>query len=90
MKQIDDLARARRLARTIASDISLFHESLIMEGLQQDDFFERLSAELDKGRSHYQSRLSPSLSEAEAFFDEAIVDIIIFPRGHLPISIWAA
>lgn len=88
MREITDPNRAKRLARTIASDISLFHEQQIMAGLAADDFFERLSQEIDKGRQHYQKRVSQNVWSQSHYFDEAIVDIIIYPRGHLDLSIW--
>src|SRR5437870_1961055 len=47
---------ANRLARAIASDLSLYNEAKIKEGIENDTFFTVLTEEIEEGRAHYESR----------------------------------
>lgn len=84
----EELMKANRLARAIASDISLYNEEKIVKGIQEDNFFEALEAELQEGRDLYRSRVSPTLYESTNFFDRAVVDIIVRSRGHIRSRVW--
>ena len=88
MALIDTPEAANRLARAIASDLSLYNEAKIKEGIEQDTFFTVLSDELEEGRAHYASRVSPDLIKRTNFFDRAIVDVIIARKGHITSKIW--
>jgi hypothetical protein len=79
---------ANRLARAICSDVSLYNEEKVLRGLQQDTFFDELAEELEEGRALYQSRLSPALYARTNFYQRAIVDVIIRPKGHVRTKIW--
>ena len=85
---IDTPERAIRLARTIASDISLYNEEKIIRGLGEDKLFTELSDEIEEGRELYRARVSPELYERTNFFDRAIVDIILKSKGHVKSKIW--
>ena len=61
MALIETEEAARRLARAIASDLSLYNEEKIMEGIQNDNLFQALSEELEEGRALFKSRVSPDL-----------------------------
>ena len=78
---IDTPERAIRLARTIASDISLYNEDKIVRGLMQDALFTMLHDELEEGRELYRARVSPELYERTNYFDRAVVDVIIKNKG---------
>jgi hypothetical protein len=85
---IDTPERAQRLARTIASDISLYNEAKIIRGLTEDDFFNELRDEIEEGRALYRSRVDPGLYDRTNFFDRAVVDIILKSKGHVKSKIW--
>lgn len=85
---IDTPERAVRLARTIASDISLYNEEKIVRGLSDDKLFTALSDELEEGRELYRARVAPELYERTNFFDRAVVDIILKSKGHVKSTIW--
>ena len=85
---IDTPERAIRLARTIASDISLYNEEKIIRGISEDKLFTELSDEIEEGRELYRARVSPELYERTNFFDRAVVDIIIKSKGHVRSKIW--
>lgn len=88
MSLIDTPEKAMRLARAIASDISLYNEEKIREGIENDTFFDAIASELEEGRELYRSRVAPQLLDAHNFFERAIVDIIIRSKGHIPSKLW--
>ena len=63
-------------------------EEKIKEGIENDTFFDAVSAELEEGRELYKSRVAPALYDATNFYDRAVVDIIIRSKGHLKSPIW--
>ena len=77
-----------RLARAIASDISLYNEQKIIQGIEQDNLFEVLRDEIEEGRELFRSRVSTEIFSRTNFFDRAIVDIVIKPKGHIRSKIW--
>ena len=84
---IDNEARAQQLARAIASDIQLYNQAKIEEGLSNDNFFELLSEEITEGRDLFRSRVTPELFRRN-FFDRAIVDRVIKTMANLDTGIW--
>ena len=80
--------QANRLARAICSDLSLYNEEKIVRGIQQDNFFDALRAELEEGRTLYRSRLEPALYASTNFHDRAIVDVILRSKRHVKSKIW--
>lgn len=87
MALIETEEAARRLARAIASDLSLYNEDKIVQGVQHDDLFERLAEEIEEGRVLFKSRVSPPLFEKN-FYDRAIIDILIKSKGHVRSKLW--
>jgi hypothetical protein len=87
MPLIETEEAARRLARAIASDLSLYNEEKIVQGIQNDDLFNALSEEIEEGRALYKSRVSPDLYQKN-FYDRALVDILVKSKGHIKSKIW--
>lgn len=79
---------ANRLARAIASDLSLYNEAKIKEGIENDTFFTVLQDEIAEGRAHYESRVDPKLRGTSNFYDRALVDVILARKGHIKSKIW--
>jgi hypothetical protein len=79
---------ANRLARAICSDVSLYNEDKVVQGLQQDTFFEVMAELLEEGRELYRSRVAPQLYSRTNFYERAIVDVIIHRKGHIRTKIW--
>ncbi|MBN1880575.1 MAG: hypothetical protein JW885_00250 [Deltaproteobacteria bacterium] len=77
MSLITDPEAAKRLARTIISDITLYNKEKVLEGLENDNLFDVLKKELDQGRRVYESRVSPEVLKSSNFYDLAIVDIMV-------------
>lgn len=87
MALIDTPEAARRLARAIASDLSLYNESKITKGIETDCLFDELEEEIEEGRALYKSRVAPTLYGA-GFYDRALVDILVRSKGHIQSEIW--
>ena len=84
----EERMKAMRLARAIASDISLYNEQKIIQGIEQDTLFEVLRDEIEEGRELFKSRVSTEIFTRTNFFERAIVDIVIKPKGHIKSKIW--
>lgn len=88
MALIDTPEAAMRLARAIASDISLYNEEKIIQGIVHDNLFDVMHGEIDEGLNLYRSRVSPDLFETSNFYYRAIVDILVKSKGHIKSKIW--
>ncbi len=84
----EEKAKAIRLARAIASDISLYNEAKIVQGIERDNLFEVLRDEIEEGRELYRSRVSAEIFGSTNFFDRALVDVVIARKGHIKSKIW--
>ncbi len=87
MPVIETEEAARRLARAIASDLSLYNEEKITQGVKDDDLFDALEEEIEEGRALYNSRVSPKLYTRN-LYDRAIIDILVRSKGHVPSKLW--
>jgi hypothetical protein len=87
MPLIETEEAARRLARAIASDLSLYNEEKIVRGIENDSLFEELDEEIEEGRALFKSRVSPTLYQRN-FYDRALVDILVRSKGHIKSRIW--
>ncbi len=82
MALIDRPERARQLARAIASDLSLYHEKKLIEGIEKDSLFDVMRDEIDEGRALYKSRVTPEIFNM-GIYDRALVDMLIKSRAHI-------
>lgn len=87
MALIETEEAARRLARAIASDLSLYNEEKINRGIEADNLFETLNEEIEEGRALYNSRVSPNLY-GRNLFNRAIIDILVRSKGHVACKLW--
>ncbi len=87
MALIETEEAARRLARAIASDVSLYNEDKINEGIRSDTLFRTLSEELEEGRALFKSRVTPELF-SKNFYDRAVIDILVRSKGHVASKMW--
>jgi len=78
---------AKKLAKIIVSDISLYNKDKIEKGLTEGTFYELLRNEIEKGRTFYNSRVSPDVLTKTNYFDEALEDFIRGRRGRPPSDI---
>ncbi len=72
----EERMKAMRLARAIASDISLYNEQKIIKGIEQDNLFDALKDEIAEGRElyddqYYQAFFAAVRPELEQQLEEA-------------------
>jgi hypothetical protein len=84
---IDNAKRARQLARAIASDLTLYHEAKILEGIANDTLFDVMAEEIEEGRELFKSRVKPEIYEMN-IYDRAVVDVLVKSKGHVKSKIW--
>jgi hypothetical protein len=84
----EEKAKAIRLARAIASDISLYNEQKIIKGIEHDNLFDVLKDEIEEGRGLYKSRVSAEIIKSTNYFERAIVDIVVRSKAHIRSRIW--
>jgi len=84
---IDKPERARQLARAIASDLSLYHEDKILEGIENDSLFDVMSGEIEEGRELFKSRVTDDIYRLN-IYDRALIDVLIKNKGHIKSKIW--
>ncbi len=87
-KLVDNPKLAFRLARAIVSDIALYNQEKVKEGIKNDTIFDVLTEELQEGRDHFYGRVSPELEDRDHLYDRAIVDVMIKQAGKIESSIW--
>ena len=87
MALIDKPERARQLARAIASDLSLYHEKKLIEGIEKDTLFDVMREEIEEGRALYKSRVTPEVYNL-GLYDRALVDMLLLRRGQVKSRIW--
>ena len=88
MALIDDPEAARRLSRAIVSDVALYNQPKVQEGIKNDNLFEVMKEELEEGRKLYLTRVTPEIAEKYNFYDLAIVDVLIKQSGRIESDIW--
>jgi len=88
MRLITKPDEARRLARTILSDILLYNQAKVKEGIEQDSLFNVLTEELAEGKKYYETMVDEGIRHSSNFFNEAIVDVLIKQGGKFKSEIW--
>jgi hypothetical protein len=84
---IDKPERARQLARAIASDLSLYHEDKIVEGIENDTLFDVMAEEIQEGRDLFKSRVTDEIFKLN-IYDRALIDVLVKAKGHIKSRIW--
>jgi len=87
MALIDKPERARQLARAIASDLTLYHEAKIVQGIETDSLFDVMRPEIEEGRVLFKSRVTPEIYALNQY-ERALVDVMLKQKGHVKSSIW--
>lgn len=88
MRSISNNDEAKRLARTILSDILLYNQAKVKEGIEKDSLFDVLSEELAEGRKYYETMVDSSLRQSTNFFNEAVIDVLLKQGGKHKSDIW--
>jgi hypothetical protein len=73
-KEDPKIKKAKRVARVLVSDLKLYNEEQVNQGIKNRDLYNRLQEDLDRSFKHYQERVA-NLLEASApnYFKEELV-----------------
>ncbi len=72
----EKIERAKRLARTIISDIYLYNTPRANKAIKNNSFFSEFAPEIKEGLKLYESRIPPEVRKKGDFFQETIRDFI--------------
>ncbi len=63
--------KARRFARIIVSDIALYNQELVIEGIARGTFYELLQNDIQEGRELYEKRVPSAIRSKKDYYQEA-------------------
>jgi hypothetical protein len=66
----------------------MYNEAKLAQGIQDDTLFDLMKGEIEEGRTHFQSRVTPEIASTN-LYDRAVVDILLKQRGqNIKSKIW--
>jgi len=68
--------KARRLARIIVSDITLYNQVKVEEGVRKGNFYEILTDDIKEGRALYTRRVSEEIRRTTSYLEDAFAELI--------------
>ncbi|HKR63975.1 MAG TPA: response regulator [Thermoanaerobaculia bacterium] len=74
---------ARRLARLILSDIIIYHQAKVEQGIRENNFFEVLREEIEEGRQYYESRVPMRVRRDTEIYTETLQQFLQMKREEL-------
>ena len=72
----EDLFKAARLARIIISDIALYNEELVVEGVKNNNLPDLLKDEVEEGRKLFMQRVSKDIWSKRDYLQESLDELI--------------
>jgi DNA-binding response OmpR family regulator len=69
-------AAAKRFARIIISDIALYNQRALEDGIQNGTIYEVLRDEIEEGRKLYEARVPSEIVSSTDYYQEAIDDFV--------------
>lgn len=81
--EVADSERARRLARIIVSDIALYYQERVDEGVRNGNWQELLAAEIQEARKLFRERFPDERIQQARILEAAFVDLLERRRGEL-------
>ncbi|QWV94181.1 zinc-ribbon domain-containing protein [Geomonas oryzisoli] len=81
----EEQVKARRLARIIVSDIVLYNQAKVEQGVREGNFYEVLADDIREGEYLYQQRVSQQVRDTTSFLKDAFEELIAKKRAELSI-----
>ena len=72
----EDHLKAARLARIIISDIALYNEALVLEGVKNNNLSDVLGDEIEEGRKLFMQRVSKDIWDKKDYLQESLDELI--------------
>jgi hypothetical protein len=83
LEMSDAHSKARRLARIIVTDIALYNQKKVEEGVRNGTFYELFEEELHDGRLYYNRRVTDQVREGTRYLEDALEDFITQKKSDL-------
>lgn len=78
--------KARRFARLIVSDIALYNQERVEEGVRNDSFYELLEEDILEGRALYEQRIPPEIRNSTSYLDDAFEELVSKKKREMNLS----
>jgi len=78
--------KAKRLARLIVSDIVLYNQAAVEEGVRNNTFSELLAHDIQEARTLYAQRVSEEVRNSTSYLEEAFSELIARKKRDLNIA----
>lgn len=75
--------KAKRLARIIVSDIILYNQAKVEEGVRNGTFYELLADDIREGRALYQRRVAEDIRDVTSYLEDAFEELLAKKRREL-------
>ncbi len=75
-KDPEAVEKARRFARIIVSDIALYNQETVVEGIRNGTFFELLKNDVTEGRELFEKRVPAAIRAGKDYYQEAFDNFI--------------
>ncbi len=79
--------KAKRFARLIVSDIALYNEELVEEGVLNDSFYKLLEDDVREGRNLYEERIPEAVRKVSSYLEDAFEELISRKKREMNLSI---
>ncbi len=86
-RKYDKPERARRYAKTIASDIKLYNMKALEKALMEDNVFDALSDQIEEGRTHFKERVTQEILDMQ-IYEKVLVDVLLYEMRHVKAPIF--
>lgn len=81
-------ASAERLARVMASDITIYNEEAIKRGIQNDTLFDEVANDLRDAERNWRERVDEEFKDDMSLFRRAFVDNVFAGAGNIESDIF--
>jgi len=75
--------KAKRLARIIVSDIVLYNQAKVEEGVRKNNFFELLAEDIAEGRALYAGRVAEEVRTNSTYLEDGFAELIATKKMEL-------
>jgi predicted Zn finger-like uncharacterized protein len=75
--------KARRFARIIVSDIALYNQTKVEQGVREGTFYDLLADDIKEGRIIYSQRVAEEIRSGTNYLDEALSDLVAKKKREL-------
>ena len=78
--KVTDIEKAKRLCRTIITDIVIYNTSRVEKGFKSDNIFEELEEEIELGRKLFLEKVDTNIISPK-IYDKTLVDVLFNKYG---------